>query len=305
MSVHIRGLGTLSKDFSELEFNDGEVFRCTPLETVGVLEPFGEMTFMSAVEAYKAALKEKTDADCAVLCADTLGEMRAAVIASRKVEKPLMILLTVDDEGKTATGADALACLICLQEMGITAFGICGGNDSSTSAEIIVSLFPYAKVPLIAQADDELKAQKLALCGAEIFYGLKSAEGLKEPVMLPKKQDTSLVFSNETDVFFLEPDAIEMGPPLDPLSDMSDELVEMTDTNYDTVTIELDSAEDAVDFSMNAHMARRPVIFRSDNPIALKSALLTYHGRALVDSSCTIEREELEKIAHKYGAVVY
>ena len=63
--------------------------------------------------------------------------------------------------------------------------------------------------------------------------------------------------------------------------------------------------DDARDFALNAHMAKLPVCFLSHDEIALRLALLLYNGIAMVDSSSSIEPERLEKIAGKYGAVIY
>ena len=86
---------------------------------------------------------------------------------------------------------------------------------------------------------------------------------------------------------------------------MSDELLELEDTNYDVIAVEIISAEDAFSFAENEHMSNLPVMFRSDNEMALRAALLAYQGRAMIDSNCAVEREKLEQIAEKYGAVIY
>ena len=69
--------------------------------------------------------------------------------------------------------------------------------------------------------------------------------------------------------------------------------------------IHLDTPDDGYAFSLNAHMIDLPVAFESESLEALDSALLLYQGKALIASTnCEIEREDLEKIAVRYGAVV-
>lgn len=52
-------------------------------------------------------------------------------------------------------------------------------------------------------------------------------------------------------------------------------------------------------------MVDMPVAFESESLEALDAALLHYNGKALVVStSCELEREELEEVAARYGAVV-
>ena len=57
--------------------------------------------------------------------------------------------------------------------------------------------------------------------------------------------------------------------------------------------------------SLNAHMLDMPVAFESESLEALESALLHYNGKAIVVStSCEIDKEDLQTLAERYGAIV-
>ena len=46
-------------------------------------------------------------------------------------------------------------------------------------------------------------------------------------------------------------------------------------------------------------------MFLSEDPLALRMALMLYQGIALIDSDTLIPKEELDEMCEKYGAVVY
>ena len=52
-------------------------------------------------------------------------------------------------------------------------------------------------------------------------------------------------------------------------------------------------------------MAKLPVMFSSGDEIALKSAVLLYHGVAFLDANMSIDNDVLKKISHKYGSIIY
>lgn len=243
----------------------------------------------------------------------TLPELRAAVIASKKTALPLFVIADMGNEDITEACARALALLICLQELGIAAFGV---KHSSDPAAIIAELYPYAKIPLLARACEDVSVAEMLEGGAECFdlregkdttlaIWKNTVESFDFIGLGVKKADTSLVLSGEAQAFFLSADNIECSEALTCSMDMADELLDFSASSFDLITVDVHTTDDAYDFSKNAHMASRPILFHSDSDIALKAALLTYHGRAMVDTHCGIDEEALEKIAEKYGAVLY
>ena len=86
---------------------------------------------------------------------------------------------------------------------------------------------------------------------------------------------------------------------------MEETIAEVCKTSCDVLRVEINSNDDAIDFARNAHMSSLPVMFLSENPLALKMALMLYQGIALIDRDTLIPMEELEEMCKKYGAVVY
>ena len=106
-------------------------------------------------------------------------------------------------------------------------------------------------------------------------------------------------------MFYLSPDGIEISEPVICSVDMADVLLEFSNTNIDVIRVDVITSDDAYQFSQNAYMSKLPIIFHSDDKNALKLALLSYHGRAMIDKECDIDYTTIEKISIKYGAVIY
>lgn len=86
---------------------------------------------------------------------------------------------------------------------------------------------------------------------------------------------------------------------------MEELISDVCETSCDILRVEIISSDDAIDFARNAHMSTLPVMFLSDNEIALKMALMLYQGIAMIDSSTMIPENILSDICKKYGAVIY
>lgn len=254
-----------------------------------------------------------------------LHHMRAAVLSARKAEIPSAIIMDVDEEGNTVDGTNAMCALIVLQELGISAFGVYCEN-LTVCADIIAQLAPFAKIPLAAcvesfdgegdQSEIADKLERVMMLGAAVI-GLREADSNAKAILKKavtefpfesvhiEKQDTSLVFATENQRFFLEPDTTEFSPPIECEPDMADVIGDVCDESYDVLTVRINSPDDAIDFCRNMHMATLPASFLSEDEISLKMALMLYDGKAIIDTGSLIERETLERIAKKYGAVLY
>lgn len=302
------------------------------------VEPFGDTTFSELKDIYYEQGLALKAAGVDFIIAETmmsLAEARAAVIATRKLGLPIFVTMTVDEKGRTLTGASALSCLVCLQELGVSAFGLNCSYGPEKMAELIAEIAPFAKVPLIAKPnagqphadrpdeydltpDQTADAMRLCLdAGAQIIGGccgstpahiaemrrLLDRYDFQSVSVLPDAHD--LVLANEQQVFLLDEDRIETTEPIACTVDMADDLLDAEEDSFDVLLIEVHTPDDAYQFNQNARMARLPVMFYSDDELALKTALLLYNGRALVDSKSSLPDEVLEEIAFKYGAVVY
>lgn len=80
------------------------------------------------------------------------AEARAAVLGIRKAggDKPVLVTCYCDDEGRTPTGTDVLACAIVMQGMGVAAFGL-NCVDPAVAEEQLTRLHLYTDMPLIAE----------------------------------------------------------------------------------------------------------------------------------------------------------
>ncbi len=306
------------------------------LSTTGLyIEPYGDSTFTEIMSVYSNQVKALSPY-CDLFSIEsvpTLWNMRAAVLACKKENKPIILTMQVDEDGDTDIGTNALCALLVLQEMGVGAFGL-SCTSPKIVADIIKTLAPYAKIPLIAKPDaveyqnDEkriippfelaLSVKEAMQNGAELAGGCRFASGEHLRAISDmlsdndfsvcsdtKKQDTSLAFATENQMFFLDPQTTEFSPAVRCEPDMSDVITEMCSQSYDVLTISINSPDDAIDFGRNMHMATLPTAFLSDNVISLKMALMLYQGRAIIDSNSSIEPQTLEGIAKKYGAVIY
>lgn len=301
------------------------------------LLPFGETSFMELVGIYErqAAVLKNAGVDFyAIETMTSLRHARAAVLACRDFGLPVFVTMVVDDEGRTAENNSLLSCLVTLQELGISAFGLNCSAFPADMTEFFEELAPFAKIPLIAKPacckvdkesgayvlpPEEFASQFLPLFRAGVTIAGGCCGTTPEHIrQLRKVMDSfdfdrvsvephsrELVLTNEYDTFCFDLDMLEFTETIRPSADMSDEFMKIEDDSADVISIQVDTPEDAREFALNAHMAALPVCFYSESEIALKAALLLYCGRAIVDSKSDIEPETLKKIASKYGAVVY
>lgn len=122
----------------------------------------------------------------------------------------------------------------------------------------------------------------------------------------PKNDTTTdLVVANHSQAFFLNPEHITLSNPIDIECDMADELIDFDDEAFDVITVEINSHDDGFHLSQNLHYLELPVMFRAETEEALRMALCYYNGRALVDSTVSIDEDVLEEICKEFGAILY
>lgn len=304
------------------------------------LEPYGDTSFTEMMEVYRQQAQVLSDSGVDLFVVESLtsiSEARAAALALKKFHKPVMITLTVDEDGETPLGGTALNALVILQELGISAFGLNCSYGTQNIAEIVEQMKPYAKIPIIAKPcayryDDDrellvsLSPEEMAqqmkqvldagasyiggCCGTtpEHIREMKKMLNSYQPAAPKPDLDDQLgdiILADTRQLYNLYCENIEFSEPLTCSVDMTDELLELEEENYDVILVNIDSVDDARDFAQNAHIAKLPVCFSSHDESALRLALLLYHGRAMIDCDSSIDPEELKRIAKKYGAVIY
>ncbi len=299
-------------------------------------EPFGDMKFMDLVGVYaeQALYLKAAGADLIVIeTMMSLLETRAAVLGARQAGLPIFATMTIGPGGRTISGTDILAALITLQGLGVSAFGLNCSEGPHSLAEQIARIAPYAQIPLIAKPNagvpdenhpggftmspeemaEEMK--ELLQAGATIIGGCcgttpahlaairSMLDGYDFGGAATPKEPDEMIAANESQVFFMD-ENIQFGEPLECSVDMSDELIDADEEEGDTVLIHVTSFDDAYQFSQNAHMARVPVSFISENEEALEAALMLFNGRAIIDSRSELPEETIHRLATAYGAIV-
>lgn len=304
------------------------------------LEPYGEASMTEVMEIFREQASILIDAGVDILVVETLtsiAEARCASIALQKFDIPIFITMTVNEEGLTPFGGSAVNALVILQELGISAFGLNCSFGVECMIKQIKDMKPYAKIPIIAKPsacryDEEsdklinlsplemaLQIKEIAKAGADIIGGCCQTtpkhiecinEALKE-VSYHNEQTKNeeikgdITLADIRQIYNLYCDNIEFSELLECSVDMTDDILQIEDDSKDVIFVKINTIEDAIDFSKNAHIAKLPVCFSSHDEMALKVALMLYNGRAFIDSNTSIDSKKLSKISKKYGAVIY
>jgi 5-methyltetrahydrofolate--homocysteine methyltransferase len=119
------------------------------------VEPFGDLAFEDAVDAYKEQALGLIEGGVDLFAIETMidiQETRAALIAIKEVSDLFTIVtMTFERDGRTLNGTDPVSALITLQSLGADAVGCNCSAGPKEMLEFIRSMQPYAKVPLVAK----------------------------------------------------------------------------------------------------------------------------------------------------------
>lgn len=266
-----------------------------------MIAPYGEYSFTELKTHYAEQIEENADAELFLFKGMTLlSDLRAALIECKKRGKTAAALLSINAELVTPSMLPADAALITLQSMGLSAFGLFS-DSREVLADGIERLAPISEIPLFLRGADETLGEEVLRAAREA--GLRPMDNA---VFQPSEErETALLLASEGQAFFLESDTTEISAAI-PCSDgMEEEFSAASQNACDVLKIEINTPDDAVVFTDNAHMASLPVMFSSENDVALMLALMLYQGRALVDRTCGLSEATFEKAVRKYGAVLY
>jgi len=265
-----------------------------------MIEPYGEHKFSEIKKEYSAQAERLQDSPSFVLKGMTmLSDLRAALLACRKTGKPVYAVLDIDEELRTTAELPADAALITLQSMGLSGLGI-RSSDEENAVAAVKRLVNFAKIPVFAQLSRNAIDD---ICDAGI--DVSEIESWCIFSVSDEKKETAIMLANEREAFFLEPDTTELSDPISCEANMDEILCDLSQESFDVLRIEINSPDDAVAFTENAHMATLPVMFTCEDDISVMLALMLYQGRALIDSTCTLDEETIRKATTKYGAVIY
>lgn len=140
------------------------------------LAPAGTTRFDTLVDIFAeqaAALDEAGVDFFAIETQISLAECRAAVTAVRSVsEKPILCSFPVTDASRTLNGEDMTSVLLCLQDMGVGAFGVNCCGELGLISRLLARLRRYAAIPLVAKPN----AGTPTLRGSQPHYSLTAAK---------------------------------------------------------------------------------------------------------------------------------
>lgn len=265
-----------------------------------MIEPYGEHKFSEIKKEYSTQAEAYSSASAFILKGMTmLSDLRAALLACKKTGKPVFAVLDIDEELRTSAELPADAALITLQSMGLSGLGIKSADEENVIAAA-KRLVHFAKIPVFAECSEEA-ADEISAAGIDVSeIGCFCVFSVSE-----EEKETAIMLANEREAFFLEPDTTELSKPVACEANMDEILCDLSQESFDVLRIEINTPDDAVAFTENAHMATLPVMFSCEDDISIMLALMLYQGRALIDSTCTLNEETIKKATAKYGAVIY
>lgn len=158
------------------------------------LYPIGDLMFEELVDIYREQMLVLEAAGTDLYIVETmmsLQECRAAVIAAKECsKKPVLVSLTLEENGRTLYGTDGAAAMVVLQSLGADAVGLNCSTGPDQMAEQIKSMYEVSCVPILVKPNaglPELREgrtcydlepgefargmKKLARSGARIFGG--------------------------------------------------------------------------------------------------------------------------------------
>lgn len=292
------------------------------------VQPYGRADFDDIYDAYREQVRAlaESGADFLMLEAQTsLADMRAAVLAARTTDLPVFVTLSVDDGGHTMTGCTLLSAAITLQAMGVEAVGLTAPGGPGALLPLLRDVLPHASVPLIARPDPaglsepEFAAEMRSLltegisvagCGRPAEPGYVSAlrrvmDEFSPSSPAPDYEDADCYAAAiEGEAFFLGDDIL-FSRPIPCTSDLMEDLIGAEDEQVNAALVEVNTLDDAMLLSETSTMARLPIAVRTDSHTILDAALRYFQGRLIVDSNCQLDRELIDRLAAKYGAIVY
>ncbi|MCI8327289.1 MAG: dihydropteroate synthase, partial [Lachnospiraceae bacterium] len=119
------------------------------------LYPMGEMQFEELVRIYKEQICaiEKAGVDLYVVeTMMSLQESRAALLALKETtEKPVLVSMTYNEDGRTLYGTDPVTAMVVLQSLGADAVGLNCSTGPSSMVPLIKEMAKVAQVPILAK----------------------------------------------------------------------------------------------------------------------------------------------------------
>lgn len=193
------------------------------------LYPIGDMMFEELVEIYKEQVTALEGAGVDLYVVETmmsLQECRAAVIAIKETsEKPIMVSLTLEENGRTLFGTDGATAVVVLQSLGADVVGLNCSSGPDQMVNTVKEMYEVAHVPILVKPNAGLPkllegrtyydmepeefargVKMLAEAGARIFGGCcgttpehirAMADKISSAKLLPVKKDHRRFLASE------------------------------------------------------------------------------------------------------------
>lgn len=270
---------------------------------------------------YREQVRALEDAGASFLLVErqtSLADMRAAMLAARLTDLPVIVTMTPDPFGETV---EFLTALIVLQSMGADAFGV-DNIPAADMEELLREALAHTEIPLAARLsvphamsplDFARDAARLAQAGACVlgagsgarpeYTAALASSALCFPLPDEREPDSHAAASPDG-VFFLG-DNMELSEPLLCTSHLDDDLIELEHGSANVALVRVESIDDALLLAEHGPMARLPLAVWADSLPVLEAALRYFQGRLIMDSSSPLEENVLASLAAKYGALLY
>jgi len=129
-----------------------------------LLEPFGDLSFDDAYEAFREAAVYGEEAGADLIQIETMSdtyEMKAAVLAAKEnTSLPVFATMVFDENGKLLTGGDVAAAAAMLEGLRVDAVGLNCGLGPDQMIPLITELRMYTSLPIIAKPNAGLPVQR-------------------------------------------------------------------------------------------------------------------------------------------------
>lgn len=308
--------------------------------TLHAIPPYGETPFEVLVGFYaeQAAALERAGVDLFLVeSVMAMAEARAAVLGIRESgsRRPILVTCYCDDEGRTPTGTDVLACAIVMQGMGVTAFGL-NCVDPAVAEEQLARLHLYTDLPLIAEPSAGLpdlasgkpdypdnadafarRTPQWAAAGVRIFGGCcgtapahiaalgRAMATVDFSAFPPVEKDPDVIpCASEKEARFITPD-VDVGETIQCTDHLMEDILEAEEERpVGALKIEVLDTDDLEIFAREQYAVRDALCLWSDVPELLEGALRAYQGRAFYDGTAELEPEFLARMSEKYGLIL-
>ena len=308
--------------------------------TLHAIPPYGETPFEVLVGFYaeQAAALERAGVDLFLVeSVMAMAEARAAVLGIRESgsRRPILVTCYCDEEGRTPSGTDVLACAIVMQGMGVTAFGL-NCVDPAVAEEQLARLHLYTDLPLIAEPSAGLpdlasgkpdypdnadafarRTPQWAAAGVRIFGGCcgtapahiaalgRAMATVDVSAFPPVEKDPDVIpCASEKEARFITPD-VDVGETIQCTDHLMEDILEAEEERpVGALKIEVLDTDDLEIFAREQYAVRDALCLWSDVPELLEGALRAYQGRAFYDGTAELEPEFLARTSEKYGLIL-